>query len=104
MATNDGQYLQTYRDAGVRKCVFMPNSCDPDIDHRYDVEEKWKKDILWTGLVRHDVKRYPGEQMRYEIVGKLAKMPNCAVYGLLRQTKKSEVWLIYTPSAALKSV
>ena len=87
MATNDGQYLRTYRDAGVSKCVFMPNCCDPDVDRRYDVEDKWKKDILWTGLVRHDVKRYPGEQMRYEIVGKLAKMPNCAVYGCCGRPK-----------------
>jgi spore maturation protein CgeB len=87
LATNDGEYLQTYRDAGVRKCVFMPNSCDPDTDRRYDVEEKSKKDILWTGLVRHDVKRYPGEQIRYEIVGKVVKMPNCAVYGCCGRPK-----------------
>jgi hypothetical protein len=37
IATNDGQYLQDYRDAGVSLCVFMPNMCDPDIDHRYQV-------------------------------------------------------------------
>ena len=61
LATNDGEYLQTYRDAGVPKCVFMPNSCDPDIDHRYDVENKWRKDILWTGYIEHDPSRYPGE-------------------------------------------
>ena len=80
-ATNDGAGLLAYKDAGVPKCVFMPNMCDPDTDHRYNVEEKWKTDILWTGLIRHDPKRYPGEQMRYDIICRLSKMPNCAVYG-----------------------
>jgi hypothetical protein len=80
-ATNDGAGLRAYKDAGVPKCAFMPNMCDPDTDHRYDVEDKWKTDILWTGLIIHDPKRYPGEDMRYELVSRLAKMPNCAVYG-----------------------
>jgi spore maturation protein CgeB len=80
-ATNDGAGLLAYKDAGAPKCVFMPNICDPDTDHRYDVEEKWKTGILWTGLVIHDSKRYPGEQMRYDIINQLNKMPNCSVYG-----------------------
>ena len=61
IATNDGESLRAYKTAGVPKCVFMPNFCDPDIDRRYDVEDKWKTDILWTGLIMHDPKRYPGE-------------------------------------------
>jgi len=81
IAANDGQFLQTYRDAGVPKCFFMPFPCDPDIDHRYDVEDKWKTDILWTGLIRHDPKRYPAEELRYELVSRLSQMPGCAVYG-----------------------
>jgi glycosyltransferase involved in cell wall biosynthesis len=80
-ATNNGEFLRAYEDAGVPKCAFMPNMCDPDTDHRYDVEDKWKKDILWTGLIIHDPKRYPGERMRYEIISRMAKMPNCVVYG-----------------------
>lgn len=81
MGTNDGQFLQDYRDAGVSKCVFMPNFCDPDIDHRYDVGPEWKANILWTGLIRHNPKRYPGEDLRSELVNRIAGMPNCAVYG-----------------------
>jgi spore maturation protein CgeB len=100
LATNDGEYLQTYRDAGVPKCVFMPNSCDPDTDRRYDIEEKWKKDILWTGLVRHDVKRYPGEQMRYEIINRLVQMPNCAVYGCCGRPKIGGMDYLYAISGA----
>jgi spore maturation protein CgeB len=84
-ATNEGIFLDDYKNAGVRKCVFMPNLCDPDTDHRYDVEDKWKKDILWTGLIRHNHRRYPGEKMRYEIIRRLSRMPNCAVYGCCGQ-------------------
>jgi spore maturation protein CgeB len=87
LATNDGEYLQTYRNAGVPKCVFMPNSCDPDIDRRYNVEDKWKKDILWTGYIEHNPGRFPGEKTRYEIVERLAGMPNCAVHGCCGRPK-----------------
>jgi hypothetical protein len=52
-ATNDGRFLQDYRDGGVKFCVFMPNMCDPDTDHRYEVSKDWQSDILWTGKVEH---------------------------------------------------
>jgi hypothetical protein len=81
LASNDGSFLQIYRDAGVSKCFFMPNACDPDIDYRYQIGPEWIKDIIWTGLIEEDPKRYPGEQMRYEIISRLTKMPNCVVYG-----------------------
>ena len=100
MATNDGQFLQTYRDAGVPKCVFMPNACDPDIDRRYDVEDKWKSDILWTGLVEHDPKRYPAEQMRYKIITQLSKMSNCALYSCFGKPKIGGMDYLYAISGA----
>jgi hypothetical protein len=81
IASNDGSFLQKYIDAGVPLCSFMPNACDPDIDYRYQVGPEWIKNIIWTGLIIEDPKRYPGEQMRYEIISRLSKMPNCAVYG-----------------------
>ena len=100
MATNDGQYLQIYRNAGIPKCVFMPNCCDPDIDRRYDVEDKWKKDILWTGYIEHDQDRYPGEELRYEIVNRISKMPNCAVYGCCGKPKIGGMDYLYAISGA----
>jgi len=100
MATNDGLYLQTYRDAGVSKCVFLPNCCDPDIDRRYEVEDKWKKDILWTGLILHDSKRYPGEDLRYKLVSRIAEMPNCAVYGCCGKPKIGGFDYLYAISGA----
>ena len=99
-ATNDGDSLRTYRDAGVAKCVFLPNCCDPDIDHRYEVEEKWKKDILWTGLIEHNIKRYPGEVLRHKIVSRLAKMPNCVVYGCCGKPKIGAMNYLYAISGA----
>jgi spore maturation protein CgeB len=100
MATNDGASLHAYKDAGVPLCVFMPNMCDPDVDHRYDVEDKWKTDILWTGLIIHDPKRYPGEQMRYEIVSRLAKTPNCSVYGCCGKPNIGGIDYLYAISGA----
>jgi spore maturation protein CgeB len=100
MATNDGLFLQTYRNAGVPKCFFLPNCCDPDIDRRYDVEDKWKKDILWTGLIEHDSKRYPGEDLRYELVSRLAKMPNCEVHGCFGKPKIGAMNYLYAISGA----
>ena len=78
-ATNDGKFLQDYRDAGVPLCVFMPNMCDPDIDHRYDVGPEWKTDIIWTGKARHHADT--SETFREKLVTKLAKRENCTLYG-----------------------
>jgi spore maturation protein CgeB len=100
MATNDGDSLQKYREAGVPKCVFMPNTCDPDIDHRYDVEDKWETDILWTGSILHDLRRYPGENMRLEIISRIAKMPKCSVYGCLGRPKIGGMSYLYAISGA----
>jgi len=78
-ATNDGQFLQDYRDAGVKLCVFMPNMCDPDIDHRYQVGPEWKTDILWTGKTKHQADT--SEDFRERLVTRLSKRENCALYG-----------------------
>lgn len=78
LTTYDGRGIHAYRQAGVH-CVFMPNMCDPDIEHRYDVAEKWKSDILFTGRLRH--KNYPTEEWRAELVHKISERANGAVYG-----------------------
>jgi glycosyltransferase involved in cell wall biosynthesis len=78
-ATNDGEFLQAYKNAGVLSCVFMPNACDPDVEYPYRVSDKWKSDILFTGKIEH--LHYPTEDMRPQIVGRLATMKNCAVHG-----------------------
>jgi hypothetical protein len=100
LATNDGDYLRTYKDAGVPLFSFMPNICDPDVDRRYEVGRQWNTNILWTGLVRHDPKRYPGEIMRYELVSRIAKMPDCSVYGCCGRPKIGGFDYLYAISGA----
>lgn len=78
LTTYDGIGLKAYKESGVR-CVFMPNICDRDIEHRYDVDVKWKSDILFTGKLKHT--HYPTEDVRFQIIDKLANMKNAALYG-----------------------
>ena len=84
-ATNDGQWLQDYRDAGVPLCVFMPNFCDPDIEYRYNVQEQWKTDILWIGKLGHHAGT--SETFREELVKELSTRPNCTLYGCCGRPK-----------------
>ncbi len=98
VATNDGEFLQTYRDAGVPQCAFIPNLCDPDIDHRYEVGPEWKTDILWTGKAQHHVNS--GETLREDIVKKLAQRKDCTVYGCCGRPKISGINYLYAISGA----
>ncbi|MBW8034348.1 MAG: glycosyltransferase [Planctomycetes bacterium] len=82
LATNDGEWLDMYRQAGVHS-VFMPNLCDPDYEYRYDVSDEWKTDILFTGKTRQDSKKYPIEPSRYEIIRRVSEMKNSTFYGCL---------------------
>ncbi|MHC4259716.1 MAG: CgeB family protein [Planctomycetota bacterium] len=98
MATNDGEFLQDYRDAGVRSCVFLPNMCDPDTDHRYEVADRWKTDILWTGTARHGADS--SDTLREELVLKLAQRRNCSLYGCLGYPKIGGINYLYAISGA----
>lgn len=97
-ATNDGQWLQDYRDAGVPFCIFMPNMCDPDIDHRYQVSEEWKTSILWTGTEKHHADTR--ETFREELVTELAKRNNCALYGCFGKPQIGGIDYLYAISGA----
>ena len=98
IATNDGQFLQDYRDAGVPLCVFMPNMCDPDTDHRYDVGPEWKTDILWTGTTGH--KAFSGETFRAEFIERLAQQKICTLYGCCGRPKIGGIDYLYAISGA----
>jgi hypothetical protein len=78
LTTYAGEGLRSYKDAGV-PCVFMPNMCDPDTEHRYEVSDEWKSNVLFSGKIEH--KYYPTDDIRPQIVSRLAKMENCAFYG-----------------------
>ncbi|MDT8302794.1 MAG: glycosyltransferase [Sedimentisphaerales bacterium] len=78
-ATNDGEFLQDYRDAGVPLCVFLPNMCDPDNDHRYEVASEFQTDILWTGTAKH--RANTRDNLREKLITQLVKRDNCMLYG-----------------------
>jgi len=88
---------QAFKNAGVR-CVFMPNMCDPDVEHRYDVSDRWNSDILFTGKIKH--KHYATEDIRSELVGRLGTMKNCAVYGCCSRPSIGGVNYLYAISGA----
>lgn len=78
-ATNNGCFLQDYRNAGTPLCIFMPNMCDPDVEHKYKVPKQWETNILWTGKIEHHADN--SEPLRKQLLQKLVKMENCTIYG-----------------------
>jgi hypothetical protein len=79
VATSAGAFLQTYKAAGVPRCAFIPNACDPDIQYRYAVEDRWATDILFTGKIEHP--EHDSNDERSAILERLYKMPNARIYG-----------------------
>lgn len=100
--TNDGEYLQHYKDAGVPTCAFLPNFCDPDTDRRYRVDDKWKTDILWTGKVRHQADH--SDTLRERLVARLEQKENCTLYGCCGRKKITGIEYLYAISGARISV
>ena len=99
LTTYDGEGLDAYKKAGVR-CAFMPNMCDPDIECRYEVDDKWKSDILFTGQTRYNHKRYPTEDIRYHLLSRLVNMQGCALYGCCCRPRIGGINYLYTISGA----
>lgn len=98
LATNDGQFLQDYRDAGIELCTFMPNSCDPDVDCRYEVKAQWQVDILWTGSAKHSSDTR--ETFRERLLEKLVNRGDCALYGCFGRPKIGGIDYLYAISGA----
>jgi len=97
-ATNDGEFLQDYKDAGVPNSVFVPNLCDPDNDHRYAVGSEWRTDILWTGTVKHHAST--SGELREQIVTGLSRRDNCTLYGCFGRPKIGGIDYLYAISGA----
>lgn len=79
ITTSGGRFLRTYKNLGVPRCAFIPNMCDPDIQYKYDVEKKWRTDILFTGKAEHT--RLDRNDERYNIISQLRRMDNVRIYG-----------------------
>jgi len=98
ITTSAGRFLKTYKDAGIPVCAFIPNICDPDIQFRYEVQEKWKTDIIFTGRAEHT--RLERNNERYNLIHKLSKMPNARLYGCFGNPEVHGIDLFYAISAA----
>lgn len=98
ITTSAGRFLQVYKDAGVKCCAFIPNMCDPDIQHAYDVAEKWKSDIIFTGKAEHT--RLDRNDERYNLINKLSKMPNAKLYGCFGIPRVEGIEAFYAISGA----
>ncbi len=96
--TSAGTFLETYKKAGVPKCAFMPNVCDPDIQYRYGVEEQWKADIIFTGKATHERLGEKGD--RYHLIETIAREKNCRVYGAFGVPRAEGIDYFYALSGA----
>lgn len=52
LATSAGVTLRRYRALGPR-CAFLPNPCDPDLEHRYPPETRYETLLMFTGKLAH---------------------------------------------------
>ncbi|MFC1633255.1 glycosyltransferase [Planctomycetota bacterium] len=80
-----GRFLRTYKDAGVPCCAFIPFTCDPDLQYRYEVADRWKTDIVFLGSASHS--NLQGDRDRYELSRRLAETSNAKVYACFGRPK-----------------
>ncbi len=98
ITTSAGRFLKTYKDAGVPRCAFIPNACDPDIQYKYEVQDGWKTDIIFTGRAEHT--RLGRNDERYNLIYKLSNMSNARLYGCFDNPEVDGIDLFYAISAA----
>ena len=96
--TSAGRFLKTYKDAGVPLCAFIPNICDPDIQHKYEVQDGWKTDIIFTGRAEHT--RLERNNERYNLIYRLSKMSNARLYGCFGNPEVDGIDLFYAINGA----
>lgn len=80
-----GKFLQTYKDAGVRKSAFIPFTTDSDLHLEYPVEPQWKTDMVFLGVAKHS--KISHDPDRYEIARRMSEMPNAKVFACFDQPR-----------------
>jgi spore maturation protein CgeB len=96
--TSAGSFLKTYKDAGVPCCAFIPNICDPDIQQAWDVDEKYRADVIFTGKPEHT--KLDRNNQRYKLVKRLSSMPNARIYGAFGIPRVEGIDYFYAISGA----
>lgn len=90
-ATNNGSFLDEYRQQGAKHCLFLPNLIDSDIDRRYETDNHWRSDILWTGKAQHQTSADANDTSRKTILNLIIKRKNTKIYGCLDYPKISGI-------------
>lgn len=98
ITTSCGRFLKTYKDTGVPCAAFIPNICDPDIQYRYEVENEWNADIIFTGKPEHT--RLDRNNERYNLIHRLSKLPNSRIYGAFGVPRVEGIDYFYAISGA----
>jgi spore maturation protein CgeB len=93
-----GRYLEVYKKAGAPRCAFIPFSCDPDIQYKHKVDDKWKTDLVFLGAAEHS--KLPRENLRYNLSKRLSAMPNAKVYACFGRPKTEGMECFYALSGA----
>lgn len=93
-----GRFLETYKIAGASLCAFIPFTCDPDLQYKYDVDDNWKADIVFLGAANHS--KIPAEELRYNIAKKLSETPNARVYACFGRPRTQGLECFYALSGA----
>jgi len=98
LCSSPEEFLEPYRQAGAKRCFFLPNPCDPDIQRPYDVEDKWKSDIMFAGKLGHE--NLSGDPDRYELLRRLSKTSGAKLYGCFGHPKIDGIEVFYAISGA----
>lgn len=80
-----GRFLQVYKDAGVRRCAFVPFTADPELHEMYPPEAQWAADLSFLGAAKHS--KIDFDPDRYEIAKRLSEMPNAKVFACFGRPK-----------------
>jgi hypothetical protein len=100
LATNNGKYIDEYRKSGSIRCAFIPNVCNPDVEFRYPVSQRWESGILWTGKVQHKKQEDNDETIRQEILLSLINENRAKLYGCFDLPKIAGLDYFYAISGA----
>ncbi len=98
VSASAGRNLKEYRDAGVKKCAYMPYPCDPDLHCHYEVDARWTSELLFTGQV---TRKMPGQDpMRAELIHRLAREKGLTIWGDLGNPKVYGIDYLHAISGA----
>ena len=85
VTTSAGRNLCEYKEAGIKKCAYIPYPCDPDIECRYEVGPEWKSDLIFTGQITRQIAGQ--DPMRAELIQRLAAEKGLKVWGSMGNPK-----------------